>query len=934
MFRYNACINKFKFFAVMRFLLFVFAFSCSTHYQLKSQVVVYNAGNMQVTGGTELFINGSTLQSDSANVDLQGQITLLGDFINSVGKGNIFTIGSAGTILFTGSSKQKINGTAQKDVNYIAFPNVDINKDAEFVEMDPAMGADMKQLNLQKGKLLLKSDGLADSKEISSYNSLVPSRIAHLRVNQVLYNRNIALGLNQKGVVEVEMTLPDQPDRQRKMFGFASPYKKLYADYFFGNYLSQISKIGLWGNSQTSIKDPNATLEAGLGYIAGQNILPTSRYTLDPVWGNPSALHNARFGNLLTMNRYYLDLSGNPIANVITAADKYTVEELNTVNIPVNLKTGWQYIGNPYTCPLDMGLLLNTSPDTSDPWQVIRATSGSNGIQNRYFVLAGGEGVLDNWTPDRFTINPVWLVAQKVGSTVSREITNQFVLAPMQVAAIYANNDVSINIPVSQRTHDFSSTKVTPTEEMLLEVGDNAMFDRLVLVFDDASIINNTDLYDVSKTVDSLSSTGQIFTQSGDGYAMITNVLPSTIKYIEMGLIPSLETRNKVLTVHRIQTLSKVTMAWLEDRVAGGPWINLLTTPSYSFTSAPEDRVDRFVIHINVNANSQVVAPKVLPDNLFRYGYKSIPSATSIAMKGTGPVGSVETDVQVDLSTNPVCDNSDAKVTINPTLVNVRYHAYDDYKQGQMKAWADGIGGSLILNTGSYNNLSPRYYYLDARSTDGLLTINRRLPVEFKFMAGLVYPDIRVAYCPVASQQIHLSKYLDTFNFVSVDWKLVMGNGTLSGDVLQMPLIGNNMYVNVLRYTVTNNCNTANTATMYLTPSKNRELSRDTIEVCYNTAEALQLNQIFGLEAGGEILALTPNLEPSYLKKSVTPQVFAGAVTFSAKAAYSQNGLLPNAPSKYGTDAKMAVFEYRPPSNSCFSKSSYPLVLVITSTFP
>lgn len=898
---------------------------------VQAQPTLVNAGELTVQDGSILFIGGNTMQRDSAAIRLSGEIALTGDFMNDVTRGNVFATDSEydGWFRFIGNTMQTIAGTAAKDTNYIAFPNVRIDKEDLYVAMVPSMGADMKKLDLKRGKLQLQADKMADDKEISFYNAHTPNRMAHLRVDEVTYNRDPALDPKQKGVVEVEMALPNNPDRINKMFGFVSPYKEMYADYFFANYLTAPDGNNLWGDSRsnvTSMKDPNIKLLAGHGYIVGQNILPESRYSLDPVWGDITALHNARINDKVVFNRYQLELDNNPIAGVISQADKYTVEELNTQNIVIELKKGWQFIGNPFTCPLDMGLILNTASHAYDPWMVARTPFDNMGIRFRYFVMAGGEGALDNWTPDRFTINPTWLVGQKMGSTVSREADNKFVIAPMQMVAIYANEDASITIPASQRTHAFTNERQFPSDELLLEVGDGTTFDRLALVFVTGANSDVTDIYDVTKTVDSLASPGQIFTQSAEGYAMITNMLSPTVKSIEMGMIPTLSERNMLLTAHRVATLSSVTQAWLEDRIAGGPWVDLKTTSGYAFISKPDDRIDRFVIHINVAANSQLVEAQPLPENLFHY--QGIPAATPIASNSTGPVGSVETNETITLTTDLICEGSDAKITVDPSLVNVMYNVYDDVKSGNLKGNAAGTGSKLVVDAGTYSQQSPKHYYVNARSTDGLITIIRRLPIGLQLIPQFVYPDIRLKVCPKIGQDIILSKYLDTAYFKSVVWKKLVGENPLVGDVLRAT--PNNFESHVLEYTVTDLCRTAEPAKMYITTMKNDPIRKDTVVACYDVAEAVQLNQIFGIEAGGTIVPETPGLIPGYFKVSAAPQVFAGAATFSGKEAYLQNGLLPDAPSKYGAGAKIAVFKYIPSAGSCMPKSEYKLAIILT----
>lgn len=907
-----------------------------------------NVGKMTVSKDTKVYVGGTTIQRDSAHINLYGNITLIGDFINNVTQGNVFDTESDGQFEFKGTDLQTITGNAHKDTNYIAFPNVLIAKDDSYVTMTSNMGADIKTLDLQKGKLQLQSDENAEKEDVTTYNAHQPYRLAHLRVDQVKYNRDPLLTNTQKGVVEVEMALALKPDRVNKMFGFASPYKSLYADYFFASYLAAPDEQGLWGTANTSIKDPNTKLLAGHGYIAGQIILPDNRYQLDTKWGDINALFNSKITDKIRLNRYHLDETNNPIANVIAQADKYTVEELNTSDVVMNLKKGWQFIGNPYTCPLDLSMLMQTASGAYDDWKIARTGNNDMGMTNRYYVMAGGMGALDNWTPDKFTINPVWLVGQMLGSTVSLENDDKFLIAPMQVIAIHANEDVTITIPASQRTHEYSKLPSLGGSELLIQVRNDVTvnnapnsFDRLVLTFMNGFTTDATDIYDVVKTVDSLASPGQIFTQSTDGYALISNMLPPTVKSVEMGMIPTLTNQTMILTAHRIASLTNVSQAWLEDRVAGGAWIDLKTMSEYKFVSQPEDRIDRFVIHINVAANSQVIDPKPLPETLFTYN--SLPSsmpiilggihaATPIAESSTGPVGSTTTNIQVDLKGNEFCENTEASVIVNPSLQLVNYKVYDKYEGGALKGTAAGNNALLKISVGDYNNNSPEYYYVHAESAAGTMAaIRRLLPVSFEDMIEKrVYPDIRIQSC-LGPQTINLSKYIDSSYFVSVEWRKIAGSGVLSGNMFE--ILGSEKGTQTLEYKVTNKCETAEPSKLYIT-SLNKDtyvLPIDTVKICYEVADAINLSEIFGVEVvGGQITPVTPGLTPNYFKIAVAPEVFAGAVTFLGKAAYLQNGLLPLASSEYGANAKQAIFKFVPPASQCFTKSEYTLVVILT----
>ena len=883
---------------------------------LNAQSTVFtNSGSMNVAGNGIMYVNGGTIQEDKALIDLEGKIVILGDFENNVVTGNVFTDNSSGNVEFIGNELQTVKGTADKHVNYIDFPEIIVSKDDSYVVMDAGMGANIAKLDLKKGKLVLDADGNFGNDDITSYNSHIKARMMNVIFGNITYNRNVS-DIKLKGVVEVQRPLPGNYEGNR-IFGFASPYKSLYGDYFFANWLSSPDGNGLWGEDDTSIKNPKTLLSHGLGYFSGQNILPQTRYELDPIWGNAVSLYDARFKDGIVFNRYKHEDENNPIINTITdIVDRYT-EELNIYDITLSLKKGWQYIGNPFTSNLDLEKLLNQS-DKSDSWEVVRTDNNSGGLSTRYFVNAGGEGVLDNWTPDRFYINPVWLVGQKEGSTIQRENNDRNLIAPMQMIAVYANEDLTVTIPINERTHRISGVSYPVTDELLIETGHGEFFDRTVVVFRDGASVNATDKYDVSKVVDSLASPGQIFTVSGDGLAMISNVLPSNTENIELGLIPALSPQKMELSAHRIASLnsSLFTQIMLEDRVEGGPMFDLKSGGAYTFTSVPDDRIDRFVVHIN---NNQPSVPGQIPQTLF--AGNGIPATNKIAISGTGPVGSKHSDIKIDLSSGVICKGEDSRIEVDLSTVNVRYNAYDQVSSGTLKGFVDGTGSKVTINASAINSST---YYVNAVSTDGLITIVRRRPVDMNFIKSMIYPDIRVLTCPV-DQTIKLSKYIDPVNFKSVTWeKSALIGGTLSGDTYQMS--ANDFGTNIFKYTVTDACGEASPAYLYLSTNVRAYTLNDTVRVCYDNAEAIQLNQIFGLEAGGEIKPENPSINSEYFTVSGSSDL-SGAAIFNGKAAYSAPGLIP----EDAEGDKNVVFIYTPPVNSCFERNEYKLVLKLTS---
>lgn len=903
------------------------------------QVGLINQGNMYLTDDALMFVDGNAVFTDSSLVTLNGKMFLTGNFVNNVTKGKVFYTLSDGSFEFVGDKLQKIEGVASRDSNYIAFPNVVLNKDTNYVVMMLDMGADIKTLTLEKGKLSLLSDFSSIESDAMFHNAFYPYTIGHLRVDNVIYNHDSTA----QGVVEIEMGLsPLSASANNKIIGFSSPYKSMYSDYFFGNYLASPTEKGLWGNDTASIKNPQTKLFAGQGYLVGQTILPQYgiRYAYDTQWGNPSELENVVAKDKIVLNRYKLEEDAIALKNIVNQADKYTIEELNTSDVIVSLKKGWQFIGNPFTSPLDLSLLLQQINNQSDPWKISRSFANDQGISPRYLVPSGGTGALDNWTPDRFTLNPMWLVGQAIGSTVSREADDKFILAPMQMIAVYSNEDVNISIPATERIHGSSKKNYPISEELLLELQTEYSFDRLAVVFRTGADIKAIDSYDVIKTVDSLASPGQIFTISEDGYGLITNILPPSATFVEMGLIPMLDTGTLTLKPYRLNSLLSATQIWLQDRIENA-WVDIKAGETYSFTSKPGDRIDRFVLHFNVNKNSQSIPDKQLSDNIFSYKYApngllGIHSASKIAAGSTGPVGSIETDKITDINSAKFCENSEAKINIFPAILSVQYQLYDTIYNGNLKKQELGTGslfpspeGLTFLTGEVFDRNEPSTWYAIAESKGIAPAIRRFLPLNFdSIILKKIYPDLRVSTC-LGLQSINLNKYIDIENFEKITWSKVSGNGTLSDNILN----ANNDSKSTLSFTykVTNECEEGNTAKLYLTQADKRvKAAPDTVVFCMQTTNLIQLNAIFGLDvSNGEILGVTPGLD-SYIQKAQTPLVYEGTIMFDAKKAFSVSGLLSDAPPEYGTGAKQVNFKYKTSPESCYEEKEFDLILILT----
>jgi hypothetical protein len=137
--------------------------------------------------------------------------------------------------------------------------------------------------------------------------------------------------------------------------------------------------------------------------------------------------------------------------------------------------------------------------------------------------------------------------------------------------------------------------------------------------------------------------------------------------------------------------------------------------------------------------------------------------------------------------------------------------------------------------------------------------------------------------------------------------------------------------VRTFTYTISNPCVTDLKRKIYLEtlkPGRMRPL-RDTVEICYETAEAVQINQIFGIDAGEgtwSYFSQTTGDVDAYVKKS-TSSTYGGAVIMNGKAIYE------SAIGYYAyhgmTDAKKVEFICTPATGSCLDGKTFKTVIIL-----
>jgi hypothetical protein len=583
-------------------------------------ISLLNSGKMYVEtltgGGSALSIFGS-MEADSVSaICLPGKINLFGDFVSNIISGNVFESGYSGAVNFTGASVQYIRGRAGKNSSYINFPNIVINNNTNVIDeqadtaaviIEPNMALSANRIEVAAGRFIIESDTL----------DATSSQTAHVLVNTVTVDRSKP-NRHEKGLVQVNLAVGDHY-KNGKLIGFTPPFKKIYADYFFYNFLSRPTPRGLFGDSEMLISNPKTALTGGLGYIVGLGIVdendPYYITEWDAQWGG--ARQSDRFTRKLSFAREFAPASFTAfVNNDANISDSFSGESLNTSDVSVTLQQGWNYIGNPFTAPLDMATFIDEAQTlTGNDWGVIRGNAPTDDVQTKYYILSQGQGKYHpTHSYGKFEFSVTYLVAQKVGNTTTLEpgLSSTFV-APMQLFVIKKNTPGStvMTIPASQRKHGFvrylrngASPESLPVNELLIETKDDADggYDRICVVFRSDAHGTASDRYDASKIFNNSGGVNQIYTMSEDNQCMTTNVVPLTTTSLRLCLNPAAVKQDITLHAYRLATLRDIKKVILEDTHTGIK-TDLLINPEYRFSSQPGDNSDRFILHFAETGN-------------------------------------------------------------------------------------------------------------------------------------------------------------------------------------------------------------------------------------------------------------------------------------------------------------------------------------------
>jgi hypothetical protein len=175
--------------------------------------------------------------------------------------------------------------------------------------------------------------------------------------------------------------------------------------------------------------------------------------------------------------------------------------------------------------------------------------------------------------------------------------------------------------------------------------------------------------------------------------------------------------------------------------------------------------------------------------------------------------------------------------------------------------------------------------------------------------SGDLYSDIRLRLCPSVSA-VNLSKYTDAVG-MPISWSgpFIETNGDLNVSKLSPP--GTYTFV----YTVTTCSSQSKTNKAYVKILRSNEIPhiQNRVSICYNRAQSVNINQLFGIESGGTL---------TYDNAAVGPYITIttdGATILNGTALYG---------SSYPNEVNVE-FTYTSGGN-CFDGKVYKLTLVLT----
>lgn len=557
----------------------------------------------------QLFVTGRTVGI------IQNGITELGGNFYHDGASTVFQVG--GNTLTTSTGKfrfvkeRAVNRTIttqstqittfDRGSNYIAFPNFEIGTNDSIV-VPGKMGIDaitVKRVNSKTGHLILRSDVVG----ANAYD-------ASLRVTGAGASSSVVdLGAV---VVERDMTVYRPNDGTTQLFGFATPFKNTQlSGYYAGNWVRRPLSTGTYGHTEYVYGNKNLIKGTTIDpdqyvYLAAEKLVPAQAYLIKPrpkgfdysllkvengLWytGEPqaSAYDKGKFyfnGKVYTVAAYSEQLfaDDNLYTNTInTGAGNLA----NTVNL---------LIGNSYTCPIPTNLLAQTMESSGlkfSPYIYV-FPAGSTTYQPLSISGTGGGIVVSSVT--EIPAMSIFMVRVSKGSVQNGTLT---IGKTMQRHA-----DVSHNNPQTVKSESGIQRIVNVEKEVnvlnqitlkVSPVGNDNIYDLAAIGLREDAVVEN-DSYDMVKAYVNDDNLFQLYTNTPKGTKLTANGLPLNTDTVKLSFEPSKNGGEYKLSTQYLESLQTEGL-WLYDNKFQ-QWTDLKESKSYSFSSQPNDKSERFYI--------------------------------------------------------------------------------------------------------------------------------------------------------------------------------------------------------------------------------------------------------------------------------------------------------------------------------------------------
>ncbi len=571
-------------------------------------VVFYNKGAVQVSEPGKMYVKGGMHMNPGAAVTQNGLTVLTGDFIHDAFS-NVFTTNYStvtGTVEFRGNTDQMVttrleaytpaqtggnSGKMDRKNMFLKFPDFKINNGNRVI-VTPSMGVSVNNLifdsEIHGGRLRLKSDSNVQDPSARPDDDLFlenTDQDASLLVEGIAigYKDSTKTVIGSGDYMEIERNVrynrgrvadddePDPIEDPMKFFGFSAPLNNIHLDYFTDHFVFDQRLNG--GEGDYNSKRWNR-FEPGVGYFIIIREVPHQHV-------NPRPQDNVVNGMYIQNEHFIFNRTFYP--DFFTwgfpgySEEGQPQEVLNTDNVTVPLKTGENYLGNPYTCALDVKKLFAA-------W---------NGLIKPEMKIWSGYG--GNWltlTPDMSTTDDP-----------------QPVIPSQQMFCVEGLEDKgNFEIPKSARTHNaqrYFRSNNTFRNELLIEVRDAELenFSRMVIGLRSWGELSGEDQSDSRflQTPDGVSP--QLFAvvphkDSSVPYDTLTiNSLPEDVTSSDFDFVPSFKKKGnrKYIMNFRRQESLETEMAVLIDKKTKME-INIWETSSYEFYADMNDDTQRFAV--------------------------------------------------------------------------------------------------------------------------------------------------------------------------------------------------------------------------------------------------------------------------------------------------------------------------------------------------